>query len=365
MSAPGRSHALISPRAARGADGIPVNAPNTSLKQQPLRTKLQGWLLLGLLVLGAAASAQTGRNLTSTAPGSARSCPPIAQRPSAEDVQKAQSEARDRGMLWRIQKGGSTSYLYGTLHVGTLAWAPPGPTLQKALAEVDQLALELDISDRDTMAQLQAALANKPGDPPVSAALLRGLAAETAAACLPDKALDGQKPAVRAMSLLLLDARWEGLDAGFAQEAVLADIARANGLPITALEKVDEQMTALLPTTAQEAQRMIQQVLSQLKSGAARRSTKRLAQAWADGRLEELADYERWCECISTEEDRQMLRRMNDDRNPALASRIDRLHSQGRKVFAAVGALHMTGPKALPQLMQQRGYTVERVAYPR
>jgi uncharacterized protein len=342
-----------------------VTAPLIGLKRQSRQTVLQRWLMLLLLALGAAASAQPSRSPQSTGPGSARSCPPAAQRPSPEDVQKAQAEARDRGMLWRIQKGGRTSYLFGTLHVGKLAWAPPGPTLQKALEEVDLLALELDISDQETLTQLQKALAKQPEDPPVPAPLLRELSAEAAAACLPDKALDEQKPAVQAISLTLLAARWEGLDPGYAQEAVLMGYAQAKGLPIAALEQVDEQMSALLPSSGPEAERMIQHALGQLKSGAARRSAKRLAQAWADGRLEELADYERWCECIHTEQDRQMVRRMNDDRNPALASRIDRLHSQGRKVFAAVGALHMTGPKALPQLMRQRGYTVERVAYPR
>jgi hypothetical protein len=37
------------------------------------------------------------------------------------------------------------------------------------------------------------------------------------------------------------------------------------------------------------------------------------------------------------------------------------LHAQGQRVFAAVGALHMTGPNALPVLMAGRGYHVERV----
>jgi uncharacterized protein YbaP (TraB family) len=31
-------------------------------------------------------------------------------------------------------------------------------------------------------------------------------------------------------------------------------------------------------------------------------------------------------------------------------------------VFAAVGALHMTGAKALPMLLKQRGFTVQRIA---
>ena len=65
------------------------------------------------------------------------------------------------------------------------------------------------------------------------------------------------------------------------------------------------------------------------------------------------------------EEARAFLRRLNDDRNPGLADRIDALHGAGKRVFAAVGALHMTGAKGLPGLMAQRGYIVERLPYPR
>ena len=54
---------------------------------------------------------------------------------------------------------------------------------------------------------------------------------------------------------------------------------------------------------------------------------------------------------------------MLDDRNPAMAARIDALHSGGQTVFAAVGSLHLFGPQALPALMAQRGYRVERIAF--
>ena len=56
------------------------------------------------------------------------------------------------------------------------------------------------------------------------------------------------------------------------------------------------------------------------------------------------------------------MQRLNDDRNSGLADGIDALHRDGRKVFAAVGALHMTGAKALPALLAQRGFTVQRLA---
>ena len=54
------------------------------------------------------------------------------------------------------------------------------------------------------------------------------------------------------------------------------------------------------------------------------------------------------------------MRRLKVDRNPALADRIAALHIQGHRVFAAVGALHMTGPMTLPRLLAARGFSVER-----
>ena len=85
-----------------------------------------------------------------------------------------------------------------------------------------------------------------------------------------------------------------------------------------------------------------------------------LAEAWAAGDLQTLERYAQWCECADTDEQRAWLRRLNDDRNPQLAAGIDALHARGHKVFAAVGALHMTGAQALPRLLQQRGYQVQR-----
>ena len=61
--------------------------------------------------------------------------------------------------------------------------------------------------------------------------------------------------------------------------------------------------------------------------------------------------------------DRKALQTLNDERNPKLAAGIDKLISSGKSVFAAVGALHMTGPKALPKLLQEMGYKVERVVF--
>lgn len=312
------------------------------------------------LLYGLLAAAGIGTAGAQTRPP-AGACPPVASAPSAAALQAAQEAAVDRGFLWRITKDGISSHLFGTLHLGRLEWAVPGPRLREALNEAAVIALELDLTDSNTLQQLQAGMATPPGEPPLPAALQQQLARETAAACLPAGALDAQHPVLRAVTLSVLAARWDGLDAGFSQEAVIAGYAQGMNLPIVALERVATQLDALLPKTPAERQRSLEQALNQLQSGATRRSVRRLSQAWADSRLDQLEGYERWCECITSDADRQMLRRLNDDRNPGLADAITRLHAQGRPVLAAVGAMHMIGAQALPRLLAERGFTVERL----
>jgi uncharacterized protein YbaP (TraB family) len=88
-----------------------------------------------------------------------------------------------------------------------------------------------------------------------------------------------------------------------------------------------------------------------------------MADAWERGDLDELANYERWCECVNSAEERSMMAALNDERNPAMADRIAALHGEGKRAFVAVGALHMTGGQALPALLEARGFRVERVEY--
>src|SRR6185295_3428820 len=140
--------------------------------------------------------------------------------------------------------------------------------------------------------------------------------------------------------------------------------ARAQQRPIIALESAQAQMALLLPSDPEEARHLLDQALDQLERNRTRPLLRRLSDAWADGRLSDLEDYSKWCECADTAEDRAFLRRLNDDRNAPMAERIDAMHAQVKRVLVAVGALHMTGEQGLPRLMAARGYSVERLVPP-
>lgn len=67
---------------------------------------------------------------------------------------------------------------------------------------------------------------------------------------------------------------------------------------------------------------------------------------------------------MKTPVERKAIKRLLDERNPALAQRIDALHRNGSQIFAAVGSMHLFGPAGLPTLMEKKGYKVERVTFP-
>lgn len=280
-------------------------------------------------------------------------CPP---EPAASIIPAG--DTPDRGLLWQIQRDGRTSYLYGSLHVGKAGWNVPGPKLREALAHSQVIALELDLSDADT----QRALARGPrhAEPlKLDTGTQARLQAQARALCLPSQALASLHPLLQLAALSMLTGRWEGLDAGLGQEWMLIQWAQQQQRPIVALESADEQLRALVPQQAGPALRAVRQGLSLLEQGRIRPVLRRLAEAWARSDLAELSDYAAWCECALNADDRAELKRLNDDRNPALAQRISALHARGQALLAAVGALHMTGPQALPRLLEQHGFVVQ------
>ncbi len=317
------------------------------------------------LALWSAATAQAQSPTPPDTPAAQRACPPLPQSPSAAQMQALQRDARDRGLLWRLQRDGRTSYLYGTLHVGRLEWVAPGPQLSAALRETDTLALELDLNDPAVQREMAASLARRADALRLTAAQREQLRHQTEAACLPPAALAALHPLMQAMTLMLLDARWVGLDPSFGQEMVLSQVARAVGRPVVSLETVATQVGTLIPDDPGLARARFEQALQHLEERRGRAVTQRLATVWAEGRLADLEDYEAWCDCVDSPQDRDFMRRVNDDRNPAIAGAIVARHAQGQRLFAAVGALHMTGPQALPRLLQQHGFQVERVPFAR
>jgi uncharacterized protein YbaP (TraB family) len=316
-----------------------------------LRRLVLAWLAALLLAVQPPAAAQA----TDT-------CPPTAQPLTREQTEAGVKAAHDRGFMWRLVKDGRISYLYGTVHIAKRDWIFPGNTLVSAVRGSDIVALELDVLDPSVLQKMSEGIAPRP-DRALPPALMERLRTQLRAACLPEAMLTDIAPEMVALTLVVKSARVDGLDPAYGIDAVVAGLAHGLKKNVVSLETPELQLSLLLGRNAREAQASVEQSLADLESGRSRASMVRIAQVWADARFDELFRYEQWCDCLKTEAERAQQKRLLDDRNPALAERIDAMHRAGNRVFAAVGALHMVGKMGLPALLAQRGYQVERMEF--
>ena len=290
----------------------------------------------------------------------AEQCPPPPQIPTEAQAADAARAAQDRGFLWSVQRDGKTSYLYGTLHVGKLAWAMPGPRVAKALRASQVLAMELDVSDPRVQQQM-AALVRSDGPSSLSAEAQAQLREAAKALCIDWDTLGPLRPEFQLTTLLMTLARYEDLDAGFGSEVALAAMAPHLGLPTRSLETGTEQVAALSAASSAELAEWVQTGVNDLRTDKARRQLRKLSRVWADSDIQRLERYPHWCECEGTAAERAVLDRVVKQRNVTLAERIDALIRQEGPAFVAVGALHMVGSHGLPALLKARGFTVKQV----
>lgn len=295
-----------------------------------------------------------------TSAGSTTVCPPAAGQPAPEAMQDALRNASDHGFMWRISKDGRTSFLYGTIHVAKFEWMFPGPSVMQALSAADTVALELDVMDADIQSRVTRGMATLPGTA-LPAALVKRMRQQADSMCVPYDSIARLSPELQIATLTVMVGRGAGLDPAYAIDGVLAGIGHGANKKMVSLETPEAQLRMLQMTDAQETISFVQDSLDELEAGHSGSLLARIADVWANADYAEMSRFSEWCDCLNTAIEREMMRRLLDDRNPGLAERIDDLHSSGTRVFAAVGSLHMFGPLGLPVLMARRGYRVERV----
>lgn len=314
------------------------------------------WLRLVTLLLAGWASTGAQAELA---------CPPaVLPAASAQPSDTDPAAAPDRGFLWRITRDGRHAYLYGTVHLGRPEWARLGPLTKKALDESDTVVVEVDLHDPDTQRRLaQAMAAAKPQALP--AALQERLAQKMRALCLEPAQLAHLSPEMQLVMMSVQTARSAGLDVAHGIDSLITRQAYSARQRVVALETPEAQLALLHTKTEAETIAYVESSLAEMSNERVMRTVRHVARIWAESDHAELARHKAWCECDDTEIDRQSMKRLLEERHPAMVERIDALHAQGHRVFAAVGSLHMVGPQGLPALFAQRGYSVSVVKFSR
>lgn len=261
--------------------------------------------------------------------------------------------------LWQVEGFGRKAYVFGTVHA-----LPRGvdwfrPHVVEALDRSSELVLETEVPDTPgALMPMVMKLTRLPAARPIETRVPADWQPALARAVqrLKPAPLDWSKTWFVALTLSNLQSQADGVDPRIGVEAVLQERARIKGIPVVALETVEEQLINFDALTELDQQQLLLTTLSELDTSKARMSL--LVGDWLLGNTDALA------ERVNSDFARSpMLRRMLvEDRNLRWADWIARrMQATEGTLFIAVGAGHMAGKGSLLEDLERQGLKVSRV----
>jgi uncharacterized protein YbaP (TraB family) len=274
--------------------------------------------------------------------------------------------ATPRGALFLVTANGHTMHLFGTMHVGVPQFYPLEPQIMGALDAASTLALELD-PDQSTAAMLAALKAH--GLAPNGAAGWSKLAPAKRArlerlvrrAGLNQAAVSAFKPVLLATMLSLGEFDKLGYQPALAVDRYLAQHARASKLRVMELESLDAQLALLDRLSLDEQWRFLDETAGAIESGAQQDEARKVVDAWGSADQQALDAMSARLARDASLSGRFTREVLVDGRNDALADKLARLLADEERTVAAIGVLHLVGPRGVPSLLRARGFKVERV----
>lgn len=273
--------------------------------------------------------------------------------------------ARQRGTLYRVSHQGNTAWLFGTIHIGKPDFYPLEPQVMQAFAGAGKFVPEVDMRDTATLlAALQKHAMYGENDAlgkHVSADTLRKLKQALAVHGLPFEMVARMKPWMAANTLVVLALKSDGYQADKGVDMHLLTAAAAQGKAVQGLESADYQFSLLDQLTPAQQEQYLREALIELKNGEARKKATELLSAWgtADARKFDALLRELMAEKSMTADFTRRI--LIEKRNVEMTEGIARLLKSDGNIFVGIGLLHLIGSGGVPALLQQRGYTVEKL----
>jgi uncharacterized protein YbaP (TraB family) len=305
--------------------------------------------------------------------------PSLEERLSAEQIARVDGRVAEmpfaEGLLWQATRDGRAVTVVGTMHVWDPRLAAIGDRLEPLLAETDLLLLEMTPTEAATM---QEAIARDPSlmfltDGPTLPEMLD----EATWAMLADAARERGMPpflvakyrpwflslmlAAPACALDLMASGSEGLD------YMLMDMAKAQGVPMEALEAWDTLFSALETGTIEEQ-------LDFLRAGVLDAELQEeyfvaLLDGYFSGEVGRVWELGRVAMDFMPGIDSAEADRLHDmsgtmlltTRNRAWIPVIEDAAAREARVMVAAGAAHLPGEEGVLNLLERNGWTISRL----
>ncbi|WP_417611960.1 TraB/GumN family protein [Parasphingorhabdus sp.] len=266
--------------------------------------------------------------------------------------------------LWKVtgSKPGQVgvAYMFGTIHIlpNDVQWRTPA--LESAIAESDQLVIEvLGLDDRQNAAKIFSRLAVSPGqeqlESRVKPALRKDLDRIIDAANISERSLNRMETWAAALSLASAQTKSLGLDSSDGVEKKLTAQFEKAGKPVTALETIESQLSYFDRLSEEQQRQMLVSVVEE--SGDSQQAFEELFNAWMTGDLEQIVTLSDTGILKDPKTREYLLIKRNKD----WAEQLDKHLQKPGVSLVAVGAAHLAGPDAVQAMLAKRGYTVEQI----
>lgn len=261
--------------------------------------------------------------------------------------------------LWKIQRGGATVYLFGTVHALPENTAWHYPALDRALTASDALYVELVDDDQATMQPLVLQYGIDIAHP-LSGELDANdeqrvqTAAQTAG--IPAQAVDAMRPWMAALTLTVAPLLKAGFDPESGVDKQLRQNFAARGKPVSGLETAEQQIRyfADLPQPVEIS--MLRNTLDDYAKAGTELNA--LVKDWQVGDVNAIAALEN---SDMRAKYPVLYKTLLTERNQRWAQQIAQLLRQQKTIFIAVGAAHLAGPDSVQVQLQKLDIQAERV----
>ena len=263
--------------------------------------------------------------------------------------------------LWEAEKEGRRVFLLGSIHMGKPDFYPMPEPIEAAYRQADQVAVEADISDSDSMSSVRSKMLlpkSKPLSGLLSPVQNQQLEKVLAQFSLPRQNVEHMKPWFLAMTLSVLGMQTQGLVPQFGVDLHFLNRAKQDGKPIVELESVQNQFAILNSLTDEEAVAGLEATIGMLARNEMKSFIEGMVTAWQNG------DSERMQALLEAGQlDSPALRSMNEklfvQRNRAMVEKIINLTGTGVPLVV-VGAGHLVGQDSILSLLQARSFRVKQ-----
>ncbi|MBW8785136.1 MAG: TraB/GumN family protein [Novosphingobium sp.] len=260
--------------------------------------------------------------------------------------------------LWKVTRGATTIYLFGTVHALPQGITWYDGTVANAFEHSDELVTEIVESTPEEMQALVLARAVLPQGKslrsmlkPKDRAALEGALKANA---MPADAFDRFEPWYAAVALATLPLLKDGYGTENGVEVALDAKAKALGRPHGALETAAYQLGLFGSLPVEVQKHYLRDVIDNLPT--LRRDLAAMIGEWSVGNAAKLA------ELMNQDADDPLLTKLLlTDRNKAWAQWLKARLDKPGTVFVAVGAGHLAGPGSVQEQLKLLGIAATRV----